>query len=303
MFGSVFPPFTHAQTGVGSYSYGVAYDFAKGEIFVANEYGNCLTVISDRDNSVITTIDLGNDNENNGVGMYPLNVAYDSAMGEIFVVDLGVNTIAGSSSASAGMVSVVSDATNTVIATIPVGADPTGIVYDSAKGEVFVSNAGTNPGDTSAANFNTGTVSVISDVTNSVVATVLVGPFPASAALAYDSGKSEFFVVTIPKSVSIISDSTNSVVGTKAAGSSPIAIAYDPAKSEIFVTNTDTDIVTILSDSTGGSTSTTPGSSASSALWILITVVIVIFAILVILFVLRKRKKNQPLPPPPPPQT
>jgi DNA-binding beta-propeller fold protein YncE len=252
------------------------------------------------------------------------------------------------------MVLVVSDVTNTVVATIPVGADPNGIAYDSAKGEMFVTNAGTNPGDISAANFNTGNVSVISDATNSVVATVTVGPFPVSAgiaydsaknevfvtyqgktatssspantggvsvisdadntviatmnmanlgAVAYDSGKSEFFVITSPKSVSIISDSTNSVVGTKSAGSSPVAIAYDPAKSEIFVTNTDTNTVTIISDSTGNSTSTTPGSSFSSTLWILLIVAILIFALLLILFVLKNRKKNQPLPPPPPPQT
>ena len=39
------------------------------------------------------------------------------------------------------------------------GSDPDGVAYDSAKGEIFVANGGS------------GTVSVISDSTNAVLAT------------------------------------------------------------------------------------------------------------------------------------
>ena len=53
-----------------------------------------------------------------------------------------------------------------VNAQITVGHGPAGLAYDSGKGEIFV------------ANYYTDTVSVISDSTNSVVATVTVGEAP-----------------------------------------------------------------------------------------------------------------------------
>src|SRR2546426_5175885 len=103
----------------------------------------------------------------NGVG--PRAIAYDSGKGEVFVANQ-----------FSGIVSVISDATNAVVAAIPVGSGPAGVAYDSAKGEVFVTNSGSN------------TVSVISDATNAVVVSVSVGTSPDG--VAYDSGKAEVFV-------------------------------------------------------------------------------------------------------------
>ena len=76
-----------------------------------------------------------------------------------------------------------------VVATIPVGepgASPPydyGIAYDSGKGEIFVTNEG--------ANYAPGTISVISDSTNTVVANITTGPTPR--AIAYDSAKDEMY--------------------------------------------------------------------------------------------------------------
>ena len=59
---------------------------------------------------------------------------------------------------------MISDNTNKIVATIPVGKNPCGLAYDDSKGEIFVTG------------FIDSTVSVISDSSNSVVATVqLVG--------------------------------------------------------------------------------------------------------------------------------
>ncbi len=81
---------------------------------------NTVSVISDNTNTVIATIPVGG---------YPYGVAYDSAKGEIFVVNLHDNNVM-----------VISDSTNAVVATIPVGQSPYNIAYDSAKGELFVTN-------------------------------------------------------------------------------------------------------------------------------------------------------------------
>ena len=70
-------------------------------------------------------------------GGSPFYVAYDSGKGEVFVVNIG------------GNVSVISDATNKVVATIPVGTDPEGVGYDLSNGYVYVSN------------YNQGTISII----------------------------------------------------------------------------------------------------------------------------------------------
>ncbi|EQD49409.1 40-residue YVTN family beta-propeller repeat-containing protein, partial [mine drainage metagenome] len=62
-------------------------------------------------------------------GVYPYAVAYDSGRGELFVADQLSNNV-----------SVISDANNTVVATVPVGIGPWAVAYDPGKGEVFVAN-------------------------------------------------------------------------------------------------------------------------------------------------------------------
>ncbi len=92
-----------ATVTVGANPAGVAYDSGKGEIFVANEGGSTVSVITDTTNAVVATITVS----------YPIGVVYDSGKGEVFVTSAGSN-----------MVSVISDSTNTVVATVPVGSGP-----------------------------------------------------------------------------------------------------------------------------------------------------------------------------------
>ena len=60
--------------------------------------------------------------ENSG----PVSVAYDSGKGEIFVTNNGGNNV-----------SVISDSSNRVVASIPVGYAPDGVAYDSGKGVCY----------------------------------------------------------------------------------------------------------------------------------------------------------------------
>ncbi len=119
------------------------------------------------------------------VGTAPQGLAYDSAKGEVFVSNPGSNSV-----------SVISDASGSMVATVTHFAGPLGLAYDSAKGEVFVANYAGN------------TVSVISDASNSVVANVTVGTAPQG--LAYDSAKGEVFVANAASGVAVISDTSNS---------------------------------------------------------------------------------------------
>ncbi len=67
-------------------------------------------------------------------------------------------------------VSVIDTATNTVVATAPVGATPTGVTVNPIGTFTYVANSASN------------TVSVISSATNTVVATIPVGSSPLAIA-------------------------------------------------------------------------------------------------------------------------
>ncbi|MCI4343566.1 MAG: hypothetical protein L3J92_05580 [Thermoplasmata archaeon] len=120
---------------------------------------------------------------------------------------------------------------------IGVGINPTGVAYDSGKGEIFVTNYGSN------------NVSVINSTTDTYVGSVPVeyGPFAA----AYDAAKGEVFVADwASANVSVIDDSTNTIVRSVPVGNSPYAIAYDSAKGEMFVTNRAAYNLSVINDTT-----------------------------------------------------
>jgi len=159
---------TYAFTslGGGDSAVGVAVDPALSEIFVTN-YGaaGTVSVIGASSGTAVATIPVGSN---------PIGVAYDSAKAEVFVANSGTYTL-----------SVISTATNKVVANVTVGAayqtpTPTGVAYDGAIGELFVTNNEAND------------VAIVSDTTDTVTATLGVGSSPSG--VAYDSAKGEVFV-------------------------------------------------------------------------------------------------------------
>jgi YVTN family beta-propeller protein len=230
-----------ATIAVGSQPYGTAYDSKMGEVFVSNSAANTVSVINDTKNKVVATITMGNGGCG---GTLPFGLAYDSGKGEIFAI---VNYADCSGS---DYVSVISDATNTIVANISVGNYPYQLAYDHATGEIFVVNAG-------YFSASWATVSVINDATNEVVATIPVGPdYPDG--VAYDSHTGDLFVsfYNTPtyldaNIVSAISDTTNRVIANVTVGSGPDGMAYDSGMGEVFVTNPDSNTVTVISDGTG----------------------------------------------------
>ncbi len=164
------------------------------------------------------------------VGLAPTSVAYDSGTGETFVVNSNSNNV-----------SVIEDASSTVVANITVGSAPYGAAYDSARHEVFVTNLGSD------------NVSVISDLTNRVVATVALSMGDWPSGIVYDSGIGALFTANSgSNSVSEISDSTNAVNNTISTGmgSVPLGIAYDSGLGQIFVSLRGTGRVMVIVDTT-----------------------------------------------------
>ena len=276
---------------VGNSPYGLAYDRGQGEVFVTeiggspNYYGN-VSVIDDSSDEVVATVVVGSD---------PFGVAYDSATGEVFVSSWGTNPH------YYGNVSVICDGStscggtadlNKVVATVPVGLYATGVAYDSAKGEVFVSDMGDPP-------LFYGNVSVIDDTSDKVVATVAVGFEPAG--VVYDGSQGEVLVTDSNSSnVSVISDTSNTVVATIPVGSEPLAAAYDNGQGQVFVINALQGTVSIIAWPSATSSSS---SGLSTLDYAIIGVVVVVAAVAVAAVLLHRRVKAPPKSPetPPPP--
>ena len=209
--------FASTNSGNPIEPWGVAFDSATDQVFVANYYGGNVSIVSAVTNKIVAWVP---------VGYQPLYLAYDGADHEVFVINGGANTV-----------SVISDSTDTVVATVSVGSAPIDIVYDPAQNEMFVANSASN------------SVSVISTTSNTVVATIPVGAAPD--AMTYDSTKGEVFVGNEGSyTVSVISDSSNTVVATVNTGSGPDGLAYAPSLGEIIVANSNAGTVSFVSDAT-----------------------------------------------------
>ena len=171
-------------------------------------------MVSGASNTVVATV---------AVGSQPSGAAYDSANGDIYVI----NELSGN-------VSVVSGASNTVVATVAVGTEPEGAAYDNANGDIYVSNLISN------------NVSVVSGASNTVVATVAVGSQPWGA--AYDSANGDIYVSNAASNnVSVVSGASNTVVATVAVGVEPRGAVYDSVNRDIYVTNDGSNNVSVVS--------------------------------------------------------
>jgi YVTN family beta-propeller protein len=150
------------------------------------------------------------------------------------------NVLARAPTASGVDTPVVTERTNVGTAlpsvqTIPVGSEPSAVVYDSENHCIYVANEG---------DLN---VTVINGTTNSVVANIPVGQSPD--ALAYDSSDGDIYVANSGwGNFSIIDGATNSVVGwTGYTGSLPMGAAYDSSNGYIYATDWGTGNVTVIS--------------------------------------------------------
>ncbi|MGA2666081.1 MAG: hypothetical protein ABSF83_14165 [Nitrososphaerales archaeon] len=254
---------THAPESWGTLTQ-VAYDPKTGEVFASyTDFTGASTpyiqVISDSSDTVIANITHA-----------VVGVVDDSAKGEVFA-----SQYLDSSGLTSGNVSVISTKTNTVTGNIPVGGIPGLEAYDSGKGEVFVANSVYN---SSAFNYYSSVIEVISDGNNKVVATIDLPASVSPGPMAYNPNKGEIYI-NDGASVAIISDATNRVIGTvstNGTASSSGGIAFDSGTNAVYAVNGPGSAsgaavgLAVISDpssgtsTTGVTTSTPAGTSASS---------------------------------------
>ncbi len=119
---------------------------------------------------------------------------------------------------------------DTVLETIRVGTEPSGVAYDPGNGYVYV------------ANYISGSVSVINETT--VVATVTVGINPFG--VGYDGENGLIYVTnTGSGSVSVINGTT--IVATVRVGTNPLGVTYNSGNGFVYVTNSGSNSVSVIS--------------------------------------------------------
>jgi len=192
------------------------------------------------------------------VGVNPEGVAVSPDGSQVWVADTGPQT----GEPTLGALSVISAATNTVTATIPLrGTDPRQIAFSPSGGTAYVTTGiglyvintathrivtvigglGNPEGVTVAPN---GTVYVTNDVrnvvdvisaaTNRVTRTIAVGQLPWQMALTSD-GKTLYVADGDSDAVSVISTATNAVTSTIAVSGDPVSVALTPDDSRLWV--------------------------------------------------------------------
>lgn len=161
------------------------------------------------------------------VGSGPYGIAYDSGKNEVFVGDYYGDAV-----------NVINAATQTVVATIPLGSGngPTGMTYDSLHGYIYTANIGA------------GTVSIISDTTNTLLATVNVGYSPWG--IAYDSRNGYVYVANDGAGTTVRIFNGLSIIGSVVVGSSPDGVTYDGENGYVYTANSGSRTLTVISGAT-----------------------------------------------------
>ena len=116
-----------------------------------------------------------------------------------------------------------------------IGVYPTGVAYDPSTNQVYVVNP------------DAGTISVISDNSNTVTQTI-TGLTSTPYAMAYDSNTNEMYVSS-SGGVYVIPDNSASPSATIPIAQGCIGIAYDSGTHEIYVCDSYTMNVSVISDS------------------------------------------------------
>src|SRR5947208_1042706 len=241
---------------VGNGPFGVAYDSGNGYVYVTNLGSNNVSVI----NGTIVVAAVP-------VGINPHGVAYDSRNGYVYVANENSNNV-----------TVING--TTVVATIPVGNLPYGVAYNSGSGDVYVANfqsqtvsviSTTKPlflvtfTETGLPSKSSWSV-ILEGLSNSSATPTItfsqpngthsysVGRVTGYAAYYYPSPSPGSVTVNGAPSNVTISFMANTkggtVIATVSVGNYPVGAAYNSGNSYVYVANSVSNSVSLISGTT-----------------------------------------------------
>jgi YVTN family beta-propeller protein len=166
-------------------------------VYVTNNMSNTVSVIDTVSHTVIATISVGNQ---------PLGIKPSGT--NLYVANSNAGASGYGAAGAGGTISVIDTTSNTVTATILVGAGPRGVAVSGTQ--VYV------------ANFADNTVSVIDSATNSVVHTIPVGKGPRGLLTL---GSVVYVENFHDGTISVINTGSNTVTATVPVGNAPAGMA------------------------------------------------------------------------------
>ena len=145
-------------------------------------------------------------------------------------------------------ISVVDTATNSIVATVPVGFGSVGIALNSAGTRVYVTRPFSN------------SVTVVDATANTVIAAMPVGSGPLG--IAVDATGTRIYVaISGTNTVSVLDATSYAVVAAVAVGAYPDGVAVNPTASRVYVTNNKSDSVSAIDTATNTVVATVPVGS------------------------------------------
>jgi YVTN family beta-propeller protein len=249
-------PANSGSVNVGESPVAVALDGSNGLIYSANALQSNVSLVSGT--AVLANVGVG--------GEFPDGLAYDSGSGDMYVANGISNTV-----------SIVQG--SSLIGHVNVGSDPIGIADVPGYDEVLVANAGGNNVSIIDTATNTvageigvgdgpfdavyvptqGTAYVTNSLSNNVTPLLSVGnqwfPFPSINVGTYPEGiawdpSDQELYVADSGSNAVSVISGSAVVATIPVGTSPFGVAYDPYTNEVYVSNENSGNVSVIDGTT-----------------------------------------------------
>ena len=254
--------------GAGSLD-GIVFDNGTDQIFVASDSRPSpatsmpVNVIDDSNNSSVATV---------WVGDAPDALAYDANDHYVWAANSGSDNI-----------TAINDSSDTVVANYAGFDGPDGIAWSPTDGYVYVSNSNTDNVSTFdpvsgqfeyntsvgghpagiayttflgvpllvVANSGTSNLSIEDDSSGTVDYTVALAASPFG--VAYDPVMNELFVANYREdgTIAVVNDTTNMLapVAPIAVGKFPVGVMFDPHDDDVYVTNSESNTVSVIADS------------------------------------------------------
>ncbi len=216
---------------VGTTPYGITYASSQGTFFVSNYDAGNVVAFQASTNRVIGWA---------GVGSSPEGLAYDNHTGNIYVTNFGGTNV-----------SVLSASGLSSIANVSVGDWPSSATSDGGRGHILISNVNN--------------VSILNTSTNSVVAWPSLNNVNIGGA-AYDQANGFYYVASESPSNNpnengslIAIDDSNFQVGSYVTvGERPQGVAYDNENQFLYVANSGSATVSVVSGTSNRLVKTLP---------------------------------------------
>jgi YVTN family beta-propeller protein len=203
-----------ANITTGTDPEGIAFDPVDQDVYVLNSEVSNITVIDPMNDHIVASVATAD-------GLV-YQEAVDTNSGNVFAASEGTYSGPPSVRGLQGNITVVADATNLPIASIPLNVWPVGLTYDPANGDLIAADVGGQD------------LYVVDPTTGLSVGTVPAG-FAWSS--VYDSLTGDLWVLNRgSENITVLNAGLHSIANLT-TGSGPTAIAFDSANGDIYVTD------------------------------------------------------------------